>query len=56
VKESQKKPKSTLESLLSENKVITGLKLIERHKEAGKQKVLLQKAIEFEQTNRRARG
>ena len=56
MKDFQRKTKPTLESLLSENQVVTGRKLIERHKEAEKQKVLLQEAIEFEQRNRRAKG
>lgn len=51
--DSRGKSKSTLESLLSEHQVITGKDLIERHKEAEKQKALLQEAIEFEQRNRR---
>lgn len=53
---SQKKSKPTLESLLSENQVITGKDLIERHKEAEKQKALLQDAIDFEERNRRKRS
>lgn len=56
MRDSKKKVKSTLESLLSENQVITGGKLIERIKEAEKQKALLQEAIEFEQRNRRAKA
>ena len=56
MKDSQKKAKPTLESLLSENQVITGRKLIERIKEAEKQKVLLQEAIKFEHRNRRAKS
>lgn len=55
MKDSQKKSKPTLESLLSENQVITGRKLIERIKETERQKVLLQEAIEFEERNRRAK-
>lgn len=51
--DSPKKPKPTLQSLLAEHKVITGKDLIARHKEAEKQKALLQEAIEFEQRNRR---
>ncbi len=56
MKDSQKKSKPTLESLLSENQVITGRKLIERQREVDKQKVLLQEAIEFELRNRRAKS
>ena len=56
VKDSQKKAKPTLKSLLSENQVITGKELIERHKEAEKQKALLKDAIDFEERNRRKRS
>ena len=56
MRDSLKKPKPTLESLLSEHKVITGKDLIARHKEAEKQKAILEEAIEFEQRNRRTRG
>ncbi len=56
MKDSQKKAKPTLESLLSENQVITGRRLIERQKEVDKQNVLLQEAIEFEQRNRRTKS
>ena len=53
MKDSPKKTKPTLESLLAEQQVITGKDLIERHKEAEKQKALLKEDIEFEQRNRR---
>ena len=43
-----KKNKPTLESLLTDQKVITGKELIKRRKEEGKQKAELQDAIEFE--------
>lgn len=49
------KSKPTLESLLKDQKVLTGKDLIKREKEVEKQKALLQEAIEFEQGNRRAR-
>jgi hypothetical protein len=55
MRDSQKKPKPTLESLLSEHKVITGKDLMARHKEAEKQKAILEEAIEFEQRNRRVK-
>ena len=50
------KSKPTLESLLKDQQVISGKKLIERHKEAEKQKALLLEAIEFEQRNRRSKS
>ena len=55
MKDSQRKTKPTLESLLSGNQVITGRKLIERIKESEKQKTLLKDAIDFEERNRRKR-
>lgn len=55
MKDSLRKTKPTLESLLSENQVITGRKLIERIKESEKQKALLKDAIDFEERNRRKR-
>ena len=51
--DSRGKSKPTLESLLKDQQVITGKDLIERDKEAEKQRTLLQEAIEFEQRNRR---
>jgi len=53
VNDSLGKSKPTLESLLTDHQVVTGKVLIERHKEAEKQKALLQEAIEFERRNRR---
>jgi uncharacterized membrane protein YgaE (UPF0421/DUF939 family) len=50
-----KKPKPTLESLLNDDQVITGNKLIERAKDIERQKALLEDAIEFERRNRRNR-
>ena len=55
MKDSQRKAKPTLESLLSENQVITGKELIKRHKEAENQKSILRDAIDFEERNRRKR-
>ena len=53
------KSKPTLESLLNDQQVITGKKLIERDRlakqEADRQKAILEEAIEFEQRNRRVR-
>lgn len=56
MKDSRKKAKPTLKSLLSENQVIKGKELIERHKEAEKQKALPKDAIDFEERNRRKRS
>jgi hypothetical protein len=50
------KVKPTLESLLKDQKVITGKDMIERHKLEKKQKAQLQEAIEFEQRNRKRGG
>ena len=54
------KGKPTLESLLNDQQVITGKKLIERDRlakqEADRQKAILEEAIEFEQRNRRVRS
>lgn len=51
------KSKPTLESLLNDQQLITGKKLIERDRlakqEADRQKTLLEEAISFEQRNRR---
>ena len=54
--DSHGKNKPTLESLLTDHQVITGKELIERDKEAEKQRALLQEAIEFEQRNRRSKS
>jgi hypothetical protein len=53
VNDSRGKSKPTLDSLLKDQQVISGKDLIERDKEADKQRALLQEAIEFEQRNRR---
>ena len=53
--DSHGKNKPTLESLLNDQKVITGKDLIKRRKEEEIQKLVLQEAIEFEQRNRRPR-
>lgn len=54
------KSKPTLESLLNDQQVITGKKLIERDRlakqEADRQKAILEEAIEFERRNRRRTG
>ncbi|WP_353427249.1 hypothetical protein NHB34_08715 [Polynucleobacter sp. MWH-UH19D] len=48
-----KKIKKTLDDLLNDKSVITGKDLINRHKEAEKQKAILDGAIEFERRNRK---
>ena len=53
--DSQKKVKATLESLLSDSKVITGKTLIERQKAKEEEQELFQKALEFEERNRKNR-
>jgi hypothetical protein len=57
VSDSIGKSKPTLESLLNDQQLITGKKLIERDRlakqEADRQKALLEEAIAFEQRNRR---
>ncbi len=54
-----KKPKPTLESLLENQQVVTGKRLIQHRKEAEqeaqRQKALIDEAIEFERRNRRRR-
>ena len=54
------KSKPTLESLLNDQQLITGKRLIERNRlakeEADRQKAILEEAIEFEKRNRRNRG
>jgi hypothetical protein len=59
VKDSPGKSKPTLESLLKDQQLITGKKLIERDRlakeAADKQKALLDEAIQFEQRNRRVK-
>jgi hypothetical protein len=60
VKDFPGKSKPTLESLLVDQQVITGKKLIERNRlekhEAEKQRALLQEAMEFEERNRRIKS
>ena len=57
MKDSPGKSKPTLETLLADQQVVTGKKLIELERlakqEAEKRRELLQEAIEFEQRNRR---
>ena len=57
MKDSLGRSKPTLETLLADQQVVTGRKLIELERlakqEAEKRRELLQEAIEFEQRNRR---
>ena len=57
MKDSPGKSKPTLESLLNDQQVITGKKLIKRNRlakeEADRQKAILEEAIEFERRNRK---
>ena len=57
MKDSPGKSKPALETLLADQQVVTGKKLIELERlakqEAEKRRELLQEAIEFEQRNRR---
>lgn len=59
MQDSPGKSKPTLESLLNDQQIIKGEKLIERAKlakqEAEKQKAILEEAIDFEQRNRRVK-
>ena len=53
MKDSPRKPKATLESLLKESQVITGSDLIKRKKEKDRELALLREAIEFEERHRK---
>lgn len=54
-----KSPKPTLDSLLKDQQVITGKRLIERNRvirqKLDRQKAILEEAIEFERRNRKSR-
>jgi hypothetical protein len=56
MKDFQKKPKPTLESLLAENKVLTGKEVIQRQKAKEEQLAEFAKAVEFESRNKRTRS
>jgi len=55
MKDSQRKPKPTLESLLAENKVLTGKDVIQKQKAKEEQLAEFAKAVEFESRNRRVK-
>lgn len=53
MKDSLKKPKPTLESLLKESQVITGKDLIRRRQDKDKELALFKEALEFEARHRK---
>ena len=55
MKDSLKNAKPTLESLLKENQVITGMDLVKRKEDKVKELALFQEALEFEQRNRKVK-
>jgi hypothetical protein len=55
MKDSLKKPKPTLESLLKESQVITGKDLIKRQEDRVKELTLFQEALGFEERYRKRR-
>lgn len=56
MRDSLKKPKPTLESLLKESQVIAGKDLIKRKEDKAKEMALLQEAIDFEKRHRKPKG
>lgn len=59
MKDSPRKAKATLESLLSDMQVVTGRHMLKQQEhsalEAARQKVILEEAIEFEKRNRKVK-
>ena len=55
MKDSLKKPKPTLESLLKESQVITGKDLIKRKEDKVKELALFRDASEFEEKHRKVK-
>jgi uncharacterized membrane protein YgaE (UPF0421/DUF939 family) len=55
MKDSLKKPKPTLESLLAQNQVITGKDLIQRKEDKAKEMALFKEALEFEERHRKSK-
>jgi hypothetical protein len=53
MKDSLRKPKPTLESLLAQNQVITGKDLIKQKEQKAKEMAILQEAIDFEKRHRK---
>ena len=56
MKDSLKKPKPTLESLLKESQVITGKDLIKQKEDKVKELALFQEALEFEARHRKPKN
>jgi hypothetical protein len=56
MKDFMMKPKPTLESLLNESQVITGIDLIKRKEDKDRELALLQEAIEFEKRHRKPKS
>ncbi len=56
MKDSLKKPKPTLESLLKESQVITGKDLIKRKEDKDRELALFQEALDFEKRHRKPKG
>ena len=56
MKDSLKKPKPTLESLLKDSQVITGKDLIKKKQDKDKEVAIFQEALEFEERNRRPKN
>jgi uncharacterized membrane protein YgaE (UPF0421/DUF939 family) len=53
MKDSLKRPKPTLESLLKENQVVTGKDLMKRKEDKEREMALFQEALEFEERHRK---
>jgi hypothetical protein len=56
MKDSNRKPKPTLETLLAESQVITGKDLIKRKEDKAKEMALFEEASNFEKRHRKPKG
>jgi len=56
MRDSLKKTKPTLKSLLRESQVITGADLIKRKEDKDKELALFQEALDFEERHRKPKG
>jgi hypothetical protein len=56
MKDSLKKPKPTLESLMKESQVITGKDLIKRKQDKEREMVLFEEASDFEKRHRKPKS
>ena len=56
MKDSIKKPKPSLDSLLRESQVITGKDMIKRKEDKDKELALFQEALEFEERHRKPKS